>query len=65
MQHAYLELKLAWELFQKAPEGLSEPERKKLSTVAGNQESIEQRILATPEAASVVVPAATLDNRLA
>lgn len=65
MQHAYLELKLAWELFQKAPEGLSKPERKKLSTVAGNQESIEQRILATPEAASVVVPAATLDNRLA
>lgn len=65
MQHAYLELKLAWELFQKAPDGLSEPERKKLSTVAGNQESIEQRILATPEAASVVVPGATLDNRLA
>ena len=65
MQHAYLELKLAWELFQKAPEGLSEPERQRLSTVADKQESIEQRILGTPEAARVVVPGATLDNRLA
>lgn len=65
MQHAYLELKLAWELFQKAPEGLSEQERQRLSAVAGKQESIEQRILATPEAASVVIPGATLDSRLA
>lgn len=61
----YLELKLSWELFQKGPETLSEPERHRLDDVARKQEVIEQRILASAEAASVVVPAATLANRIA
>ena len=65
MQHAYLELKLSWELFKKAPETLSEPERGRLGEIAGQQDSIEQRILASAAAANVVVPAATLQNRLA
>lgn len=65
MQHAYLELKLAWELFQKAPETLSDPERSRLSGIALRQNGIEQAILASPESANVVVPAATLATRLA
>lgn len=65
MQQAYLELKLSWELFKKAPESLSEPERGRLGEIAGRQDSIEQRILASAAAANVVVPVATLNNRLA
>ena len=64
MLHAYLELKLAWELYQKAPETLSQPERNRLSDVAAKQDSIEQAILASPQAANVVVPTATLRTRV-
>src|SRR5574343_1503637 len=64
MQQAYLELKLSWELFKKAPESLSEPERGRLGEIAGRQDSIAQRILASAAAANVVVPVATLNNRL-
>lgn len=64
MQLGYLELKLSWELFQKAPETLSDPERHRLAEIARKQDGIEQRILASREAASVVVPAATLKTRL-
>ena len=60
MLQGYLELKLAWELFQKAPETLSEPERGRLLEVARKQDSIEQRILGSSEAANVVIPAATV-----
>lgn len=65
MQPGYLELKLSWELFRKAPETLSEPERLQLSEVARKQDSIEQRILASRAAADVVVPTATLTTRVA
>lgn len=64
MLSAYLELKLSWELFQKAPETLSEPERSRVSEVARKQDSLELRILASDEAAQVFVPAATLATRL-
>lgn len=64
MQYGYLELKLSWELFAKAPENLSEPERTRLTDVAAKQNTIEQRILACTEAANVVVPAPTLATRL-
>ena len=64
MQHGYLELKLSWELFKKSPETLTEPERDRLSNVACKQDSLEQRILASKAAANVVVPAATLKNRI-
>jgi peptidyl-prolyl cis-trans isomerase C len=62
---AYLELKLSWELFKKSPETLSAPERTRLVQVAGKQTVIEGRILASLEAAAVVIPAATLAARLA
>lgn len=61
---AYLELKLSWELFKKAPETLSEPERCRLQQVAVKQTGIEQRILKSPEAAGVVVPNATVAARM-
>ncbi|NJD24178.1 MAG: nitrogen fixation protein NifM [Betaproteobacteria bacterium] len=60
----YLELKLAWEMFQKPPEVLSEPERQRVAEIAGRQDGIEQRILHSAEAASVVVPATTLASRV-
>ncbi|MGB7503415.1 MAG: nitrogen fixation protein NifM [Azonexus sp.] len=65
MLQGYLELKLSWQLFQKAPETLSEPERNRLLEIARKQNSIEQRILASAAAANVVVPAATLATRVA
>ena len=64
MQQGYLELKLSWALFQKAPEALSEPERGRVLEVAHKQQRIEQRILGSREAAQVVVPAETLTSRL-
>jgi peptidyl-prolyl cis-trans isomerase C len=63
--HGYLDLKLAWELFQKAPETLSASEQGRLSAVAARQQAIELHILASDEAAGVVVPAETLATRLA
>lgn len=64
MLHAYLELKLSWELFQKGPDTLSDPERNRLSEVASRQDSIEQRILASEQATNVVVPKPTLQTRI-
>lgn len=65
MLHGYLELKLAWEFFHKAPDTLSEAERGQLTGLAQRQDLIEQRILVSPEAANVVIPAQTLATRLA
>lgn len=65
MLQGYLELKLSWQLFQKPPETLSDPERNRLLEVAARQNTLEQRILASAEAATVVVPAATLAQRIA
>lgn len=62
---AYVELKLAWEMFSKAPDSLSGPERDRLGKAARQQRSIEERILRSPEAAGVVVPASTQAARLA
>lgn len=62
---AYLRLKLSWELFKKAPEALSPPEKNRLDQVAGRQTILEGRILASPEGALVVVPPTTLAARLA
>lgn len=61
----YLDLKLAWELFDKAPESLSVAEQGKLSVVAARQQAIEHSILASKEAAGVIVPAGTLSQRIA
>jgi len=64
MDQAYLELKLSWELFQKAPETLSQPERNRLGEVAAKQDSIEQRILSSDQARNVMVPEPTLRTRI-
>jgi len=64
MQLGYLELKLSWELFQKAPETLSQPERQRLDEVAARQKIIEQRILSSSEAGNVIIPATTIATRL-
>lgn len=64
MNTAYQTLKLARELFGKAPETLADDERQRVAEVAARQLKIEQRILATPEAGQVVVPGATLATRL-
>lgn len=64
MPHGYLELKISWEIFGKLPEKLSEPEFDKLAKIAARQSAIEQKILASPEAANVVIPETTLATRL-
>ena len=65
MPQAYLELKIAWEMFQKAPAALTGSESARLTEIAARQSRIEQKILASAEAAQVCVPAATLATRIA
>ncbi|MBI2306943.1 MAG: nitrogen fixation protein NifM [Rhodocyclales bacterium] len=65
MHGAYRELKLAWELFGKAPAALSPPEREHLRTVALRQRALERRILASREAAAVIVSEHAIDGRQA
>lgn len=61
----YLTLKLAHQLFQKPPERLDEAERARVAKVAARQLQIEQRILVTPEAAQVVLPASSVAQGIA
>lgn len=56
----YLKLKVAQELFKKPPSVLDAEERVRVEQVARRQLQIEQRILATPEAASVILPPSSL-----
>jgi nitrogen fixation protein NifM len=58
----YLTLKLAHELYRKPPERLDAQERQRVAGVAARQLRIEQRILATPEAAQVVLPLSSVDQ---
>ncbi|QID19549.1 nitrogen fixation protein NifM [Nitrogeniibacter mangrovi] len=53
---AYTELKLAWGLFEKAPDALDTAQRQRVREVARRQADLERRVLATREAAGVVVP---------
>lgn len=64
MQYSYLELKLSWELYEKGPETLSEPEHRRLAEIAARQHMIERRILASTESSNVVIPPPTLATRL-
>ncbi|MBI4999139.1 MAG: nitrogen fixation protein NifM [Rhodocyclales bacterium] len=57
----YLALKLARELYGKAPDALDEPERKRVAAVAARQQEIEQRILGSARAALVVLPEASIE----
>ena len=52
----YIWLKVAQALFKKSPSGLDAEERIRVEQVAGRQMKIEQRILSTPDAASVILP---------
>jgi peptidylprolyl isomerase/peptidyl-prolyl cis-trans isomerase C len=58
---SYLSLKLAHALFSKSPEALDSAERNRVAAVAARQQQIESRILATPNAALVVLPPASVD----
>jgi nitrogen fixation protein NifM len=59
---SYLTLKLSHELYGKSPEGLDDTERQRVSTVASRQQEIEQRILASLNAAQVVLPEASVET---
>lgn len=61
----YLILKLAQELYGKSPQALVPTEHRRVSGVAWRQAEIERRILATPDASSVVLPASSVDQALA
>jgi nitrogen fixation protein NifM len=61
----YVTLKLAHELFKKPPCRLEPEEREHLDQVAARQLIIEKRILATLEAAQVILPASRLEQALA
>lgn len=57
----YLTLKLARELYAKAPDALDEAERQRVAKVAKRQQEIEQRILGSANAALVMLPAASIE----
>jgi len=61
----YLRLKLAQQLFQKPPGNLAPDERQRVDQIAARQLKIEQRILATLEAAQVILPASSLQQAVA
>lgn len=63
--HTYLALKLALELYRKPPAALDDAEKRRLDRVVLRQAEIERRILATPEAASVVLPASSTRQGMA
>ncbi len=60
----YLALKLSQELFHKTPASLEPLERQRVDSVASRQQRIEQRILASSEAAQVVLPESSLAQAL-
>ena len=60
----YLSLKLAARLFGKSLESLTPDERQRVSSVASRQQQIETLILATPQAAAVVLPEASIETGL-
>lgn len=60
----YLSLKLAAKLFSKPLEALAPTELRRVETVAAKQREIETLILTTAEAASVMLPQASIDASL-
>jgi len=61
----YLLIKLAQALYGKPPQALEKEEIKRVSTVARRQTEIEERILATVEASSVVLPDSSVNQAVA
>lgn len=64
MSHAYLTLKLSWDMFGKGPDQLAMDESERLRKVALRQQVIEQHILASPESQGVVITPDMLAQRL-
>lgn len=60
----YRSIKLAAQLFGRPLESLAAAERRRVTLVAARQQEIETLILETPEAASVMLPAALIDASL-
>ena len=60
----YLVLKLSQALFQKTPASLAPQERQRVDRVACRQLQIEQKILATPEAAQIHLPVSSVNQVL-
>ncbi|MBO3717549.1 MAG: hypothetical protein J5X23_21780 [Candidatus Accumulibacter sp.] len=60
----YRSIKLAAQLFGKPLEALAPEELHRVTCVATRQQEIEVLILETPEAASVMLPAASIDASL-
>ena len=65
MNVAYLVLKAAHNLFGKAPGGLQPDELERARRMAVRQSELENKVLASDEARSAVVPAATLRDAIA
>lgn len=61
----YLTLKLARQLYDKAPAALADDERRRVAQVAARQNEIEKRLLATEQAASVLLPESSIAPALA
>ena len=61
----YLVLKLSQALFQKTPASLAPQERQRVDRVACRQLQIEQKILATPEAAQIHLPVSSVNQAVA
>lgn len=63
--HIYRSLKLAAQMFGQPLEALAPAERRRVDRAAARQHDIEALILATPEAAAVLLPEASIDASLA
>lgn len=61
----WLILKLAREFYGKAPQALAAEEHRRISAIARRQAELERRILASPEAAGVVLPSSALERAVA
>lgn len=63
--HPYLRLKLAQQLFQKAPDELDAAQRQRVDALVVRQVRMEERILATRDTAAVIVSSSSLQEALA
>ena len=63
--HPYPRLKLAQQLFQKAPGELDAEQRQRVEAIVARQVKMEARILATREAAQVSISRSSLEDALA
>ncbi|QIK38541.1 nitrogen fixation protein NifM [Caldichromatium japonicum] len=61
----WLVLKLAHEFYGKSPQALAAEESRRIAVIAQRQAEIERRVLASVEAAGVVLPAAIIERALA